>query len=283
MMGQVDSHSAEEKVATKEGSRIRMDGSTWIRYSISIWDIKKTPKERSFGHPAMFPVELCKRLVEIYTAEGDVVIDPFMGSGSTIIAAKELNRKGIGVEINEDYVGLAKNRLSQQKITALDAPEPDIYIADARELPELIEEDSVDLCLTSPPYWDILRQRRTADYKETRPYSESETDLGNIEDYNGFLTELGKAFGRVKGVLKEGKHCIVVVMDIRKQDRFYPYHIDIVRIMQDVGFELEDIIIWDRKKEYNNLRALGYPYVFRVNKVHEYILIFKKVRRYATS
>ena len=46
--------------------------------------------------------------------------------------------------------------------------------------------------------------------------------------------------------------------------------------MTEIGFEFEDIIIWDRKQEYSNLRPLGYPYVFRVNKVHEYILIFKK-------
>jgi len=46
--------------------------------------------------------------------------------------------------------------------------------------------------------------------------------------------------------------------------------------MQEIGFELDDIIIWDRQKEYNNMRPLGYPYVFRVNKVHEFVLIFKK-------
>jgi len=47
-------------------------------------------------------------------------------------------------------------------------------------------------------------------------------------------------------------------------------------MMEQIGYVLEDIIIWDRRREYNNLRPLGYPYVFVVNKVHEYILIFKK-------
>jgi hypothetical protein len=51
---------------------------------------------------------------------------------------------------------------------------------------------------------------------------------------------------------------------------------DITAKMQEIGFTLDDIIIWDRRQEYNNLRPLGYPSVFRVNKVHEFILIFQK-------
>jgi len=66
------------------------------------------------------------------------------------------------------------------------------------------------------------------------------------------------------------------VMDIRKKAKFYPFHMDVVNKMQEIGFELDDIIIWDRQKEYNNMRPLGYPFVFRVNKVHEFILIFRK-------
>ena len=65
-------------------------------------------------------------------------------------------------------------------------------------------------------------------------------------------------------------------MDLRKKNRFYPYHIDISHLMEDIGFIFDDTIIWDRAQEYNNLRPLGYPSVFRVNKVHEFILIFQK-------
>ena len=70
-----------------------------------------------------------------------------------------------------------------------------------------------------------------------------------------------------------------MVMDIRVGSEFIPYHMDVTRMMEQIGYVLEDIIIWDRRREYNNLRPLGYPYVFVVNKVHEYILIFKKLGR----
>ena len=63
---------------------------------------------------------------------------------------------------------------------------------------------------------------------------------------------------------------------MRKKDKFYPLHIDVSRIMTEIGFELEDIIIWDRQHEYNNMKTLGYPWVFRVNKVHEFLCIFWK-------
>ena len=65
-------------------------------------------------------------------------------------------------------------------------------------------------------------------------------------------------------------------MDLRKKDKFFPLHIDISKMMGEIGFELEDIMIWDRQHEYNNMKTLGYPYVFRVNKIHEFLLIFWK-------
>ena len=65
-------------------------------------------------------------------------------------------------------------------------------------------------------------------------------------------------------------------MDLRKKDKFFPFHFDTIQFMTDIGFTLDDIINWDRRQEYNNLRPLGYPYVFRINKIHEFILIFKK-------
>jgi DNA modification methylase len=253
-----------------------LDGRTWERYSISVWDIIKTPEENKLGHPAMFPVELCKRLIEIYTKKGETVLDPFMGSGSTIIAAKDLGRKGIGIDVNPEFVKLAKHRLSQQKLFPTGVDEPKVVCDDAKNLLTYVNPSSVDLVITSPPYWSIHKRKRTADYKESRPYSELAEDIGNIEDYPKFMKALQDIFTKVHEVLKPGKRCVVIVMDIRVQSQFIPFHIDVINMMKEVGFILEDIIIWDRRKEYSNLRPLGFPYVFVVNKVHEYILIFRR-------
>lgn len=253
-----------------------LNGKTWNKYSISVWDIVKTPEESKLGHPAMFPAELCKRLIEIFTKKGDLVFDPFVGSGSVLVAAKDLERRAIGIDINPDFVKLAKKRLSQQKLFDSGEPEPEVICDDAVNLLKYVEPGTVDLVITSPPYWIVHKRKRTADYKESRPYSELERDLGNILEYDKFLDELKRIFDKVYQSIKPGKYCIVIVMDLRIKNLFIPFHIHITNMMEEIGFSFEDIIIWDRRKEYNNLRPLGYPYKFIVNKVHEYILIFRK-------
>jgi len=255
-----------------------LTGSDWIKNSISVWrDIKKTQEESALHHPGIFPSLLAERIIRCFTIEDDkYILDPFMGSGSTLIAAKKLNKIGIGFEINPDFIKKAKGRLSQGDLFESNVTEPSIYQMDARKLLEVISPDTIHLCVTSPPYWDILSQKRTADYKAIRNYGTLEEDLAQIKDYNEFLDNLIVVFSNVYKVLKYGHYCIVNVMDLRKGPNFYPFHSDLANRMQKVGYIFDDLIIWDRTKEYNNLRSLGYPYVFRINKVHEYLLIFKK-------
>ncbi len=272
----------EDKKVKKASSRKRaneLDGKTWLQYSISVWnDIKKSPEEIKLKHPAMFPVQLAKRLIEAFTTkEQDKVLDPFVGVGSTLIAAQQLNKKGIGFEISERYVEIAMNRISYQMQMFVSGDQrPDIHLCDARRIDEYLEKESMDICITSPPYWDILSEKRTADNKEIKNYDEVENNLGNIHNYERFLQELKNIFTKVHAILKKGAYCIIVVMDLRKKSKFYAYHLDVINFMREIGFILDDIIIWDRRNDYSELRPLGYPSVFRVNKIHEYLLIFQK-------
>jgi DNA modification methylase len=151
-----------------------------------------------------------------------------------------------------------------------------VHQDDAANLLQYVAPGSADFCLTSPPYWDILTRRRTADYKETRHYGDHAGDLGRVEDYGAFLDALAAVMGQVFEALRPGAYACVVVMDLRKRARFFPFHADLAARMQDIGFIYDDLVIWDRRHEYNNLRPLGYPYKFRINKVHEFILIFQK-------
>ena len=77
-------------------------------------DVWQTPAEsaRRVGHPAPFPVELPEKLIELYTFEGDLVLDPFMGVATTAVAAAETGRDYVGYEINPEYIDLAESRLS---------------------------------------------------------------------------------------------------------------------------------------------------------------------------
>lgn len=266
-----------------------LTGKEWLQNSFTIWrDIRKTREESQLKHPAMFPIALCKKLIRIFTKDEseEVVIDPFMGVGSTIIAAKELGRKGIGIELSEKFYNLAKTRVNepQEKLITVQKTEPELHLGDSRDVLKKIPSASVDLCINSPPYWDILNQKRTADKKDTVSYSNLQTDIGNIAGYDEFLENLKVIYSEIFRVLKPNKRCCTIVMDIRKKDKFFPLHIDITKVMEEIGFELEDFAIWDRQHEYNNMKTLGYPYVFRFNKVHEFICIYwkrdKNKRRY---
>ena len=171
--------------------------------------------------------------------------------------------------LSTEFCELARHRIGD---------DCNISIINGDSLEELkkMPSNTVNLCLTSPPYWDILNMKRSADGKEIQNYSDNPNDLGNISDYKIFLNSLTSIFKCVYDVLISGSYCLINVMDIRKKNIFYPLHSDIAMEMQKIGFIYDDIIIWDRQHEYNNMRPLGYPYKFRINKVHEYILIFIK-------
>jgi DNA modification methylase len=266
-----------------------LNGRDWLRYSISVWsDIRKTPEELALGHPALFPQALVERLLACLTTPADrVVLDPFAGVGSALLAACAAGKHAVGLELNPDYVAVARRRLQDLGFSIWDLrdappkskiqnPKFALFQTDARRLLDHVSPASVDFCVTSPPYWDILRQRRSADGQPVRHYGDSDGDLGTIQDYAAFLDELDKVFQAVHTALRPGAYCVVVVMDLRKRRRFYPLHADLASRMHKIGFIYDDLIIWDRRQEYNNLRPLGYPYKFRINKVHEFVLILQK-------
>ncbi len=248
----------------------QLTSKEWLQFSFSIWrDIRKTNDEKKLKHPAMFPTALCERLIRTFSSEGSKVLDPFNGVGSSMIGALNVGSKGIGIDLSKDYCEIAESRIGNSK---------DIKIinGDAKYVLSQLDGNSIDLCLTSPPYWNILTLKRSADHQEIKKYSEDEKDLGNIEGYDSFLHSLYKIFFEVYRVLKPKSYCVVNVMDIRKKSIFYPLHMDLVGQLKLIGFTFDDLIIWDRQNEYNNMRPLGYPYKFRINKVHEYLVVFYK-------
>ena len=245
-----------------------LTGKEWLQYSFSIWrDFKKTQEERDLKHPASFPVSLCERLIRTFSKKGSNVLDPFNGIGSSMVACKNLGHKGVGIDLSVDFCDIAKKRIGEYKGVQ-------IIDGDSFEVLKELTENSYDLCITSPPYWDILNMKRSADGKRSVNYSKDEHDIGNIDNYDKFMDTLQSLFLEVSRTLKRGSYCIVNVMDIRKKSDFYPLHSDLATAMQEIGYLYDDLIIWDRQSDYNNMRPLGYPHRFRINKVHEYLMIF---------
>jgi DNA modification methylase len=257
----------------------QLDGRRWLQYSLSVWsDIRKSADEQRLKHPALFPAALVDRLMQAYLRpEGRVVLDPFMGTGSTLVAARDAGKDAIGFELAPAFIEVAKRRLEQNSFDGR-AGSFEILCGDARQLVAALEPDSIDLCVTSPPYWNILNQKRTADSKEKRHYGNLDGDLGTLASYEEFVRQLGEIFQGVLRALRPGAYCCVNVMDLRKKDCFFPLHSDLARELVQRRFIFDDLIIWNRGQEYNNLRPLGYPYTFRINKIHEFIVVLRKPR-----
>lgn len=98
----------------KKGKIDSISKENFIQWSKSIWHFNAVSAKK-IGHPAPFPVELPKRLIEFYSFENDIILDPFMGSGTSALAALELKRNYIGYEINKEYIDLAKKRINDFK------------------------------------------------------------------------------------------------------------------------------------------------------------------------
>jgi site-specific DNA-methyltransferase (adenine-specific) len=96
----------------KEAKKNSIGRDEFLEYTKTIWQMK-AESARRIGHPAPFPIELPSRLIELYSFETDIILDPFMGSGTTAIAALQNKRKFIGFEIMEDYITLAEERIGK--------------------------------------------------------------------------------------------------------------------------------------------------------------------------
>lgn len=247
-----------------------LTGKEWLQNSFSIWrDLRKSPEEKKMNHPASFPISLCEKVIKTFSKTNSRVLDPFNGIGASMVAASNVGSSGVGIDLSKDYCAIASSRINSDKnITIMEGNNLDVL--------DCLEDNQFDLCITSPPYWDILNQKRSADKKQSVTYSDNELDLGNISDYEIFIKKLGEIFEKVYHKIKPGGYCIVNVMDLRKKSEFFPLHMDVAIELQKIGFTFDDLIIWDRQSDYNNMRPLGYPYKFRINKVHEYLLIFYK-------
>lgn len=274
-----------------------LDGKTWLKYAISVWaDITKSKEEKQVPHPAIFPISLAERLIDCYLWHKGVVLDPFMGSGTTLLAAKRKGHCGVGFDLVEKYCFLAAERLkdkslfeSEADVRIIQSPQHLVFTAgeqtfyivndDARKIREYLQPETVDLVITSPPYWVTLRRKKTLLRKNKipQPYSEHPQDLGNISDYTEFINQLSNILSEIFIVLRTGARCAIIVKDIRVGSELIPFHADIILALRQIGFRLTDIFIWDRTKEYSSLSPAGYPYRFISLSVHEYIIVGEKI------
>ncbi len=202
-----------------------------------------------------------RNLILRYTKEGDVVLDPFLGSGTTLIETKLLKRKGIGVDINSDSIEIAKKNLNFNINSEFN---PILYNLDSRDL-NIIEDNSIDLICAHPPYANIIK------------YSNDIKGDLSLLDIDDFLIEISKVAREMYRVLKKNKYCAVLIGDTRRNKHTIPLGFKVMEKFIASGFVLKENII----KEQHNCQATEYWYQKSIDYnflliAHEYLFVFRK-------
>jgi len=261
----------------------------WTQLSRNVWNDVSSPRgKRQLDHGAVFPLKLAERMVTLYSAEGDLIVDPFLGIGTTAVAAKRLGRNSLGTELNPKFAEEAERWIAEDSSLFADSNHK-VVVDDCRNIGKYLSPDSIQLSFTSPPYANFI-QRSVADRAKThktsrivhsnnsrvKQYSESPSDFGNL-DYDKFLEDIRGVFAELLAATKVGGYSAWVVKDYRLPPNrpYISMHSDIAQVAVSAGWLWHDLIIWDQN-EQRRLVLLGYPTRFYTNQNCSFIVVLRR-------
>lgn len=254
-----------------------LDMSNWQTltdvWTDSLWIIPSRDNSGAHhGHyHGNFVPQIPRQLLTRYTQSGDFVLDPFSGSGTTLIEAQRMGRNSIGIELQPDVAMEAIKRIhseSREGIVA-DTFVDDSRTFDTKRILDTYKIKNVQFIIYHPPYWDIIK------------FSESKNDLSNSETLENFIENYKQVVSNTSALLEKGRYCAVVIGDKYANSQLIPLGFYCMQAMQQVGLTLKATIVknFEETKGKANQRALWRQralqnglYIFK----HEYIFIFRK-------
>ena len=201
-----------------------------------------------------------RNLILKYTNENDIILDPFCGSGTTLIESKLLKRHSIGIDINENALKMTNSRIN---FNYNNSYYPKLIKANSCDLTQIITNNRVDFIFAHPPYADIIK------------YSNNLKHDISLLSVNDFLIQMELFSKECFRILKPNKYCAILIGDIRRNTNIIPLGSLIMNIFIKSGFTLKEIII----KEQHNCKMTPYWQNKKTSfylLAHEYIYIFKK-------
>ncbi|MGB5847963.1 MAG: DNA methyltransferase [Ignavibacteriaceae bacterium] len=240
----------------------------------SLWIIDKRDKSgaHSAGYWGNFIPQIPNQFLRRYTKKGEWVLDPFLGSGTTLIECKRLGRNCIGIELNDEVIKLAKDNLLKEKSRSkvkIKVIKGDSGKVNLKSELKKLKIDAVQFVLLHPPYWDIIK------------FSRKQDDLSNAKSVEDFLQMFGRVIDNTCGVLDKGRYLAVVIGDKYSDGEWIPLGFYTMKELMKRGYKLKSTIVKNfdttkgkmNQKELWRYRALaGGFYIFK----HEYIFLFQK-------
>lgn len=260
-----------------------MSAKDWLKSQIGVWQFNYERRDirDKDAHPATFPISLATKVIRLFSHRGQLVVDPFVGSGTTLLAAQDTDRNCVGFDLKEEYIRLCGQRIVNERLLA--TSEQVAVQDDARNITRYFDEDSISLIFTSPPYANLLNRRRKNKSRRERnnkqlgrveQYSQDSRDLGTlgIEEYT---TAMGEIFERLLCLLKPKAHCVINVPDMWWKNTRITLHVSLINELRRRGYELRNIIIWDRTNIVNRIGIFGWPSNYiTMGVTFEYLLDF---------
>ncbi len=258
----------------------------WLKFQKS-WFVHNPPprKDDVLRHPAKYPETMAQEFIEFFTKQDGVVLDPMVGTGSTIVGAMRASRHCYGIELNPGYAEVARDVILRERENLGDSADhltTEVIHGDAAEIGEIVakyEIPPIDYVITSPPYWDMLHAKGAETQNKRRQdegldvvYSEDPNDLGNIADYGKFLERLTRIYIGLKPFLKPKAYLTIIVKNVKKGGKIYPLAWDLGKRLDEV-YTLKDEKIWCQ----DNIRLFPYGMgnAWVSNTFHHYCLQFR--------
>lgn len=218
-----------------------------------------------------FPPDLVRFVTEFYSEKNETVLDPTCGHNSRMQVVFELSRNYIGYDVSVAFMSFnekVKQELfgkSTQGVLFVPQNTITLHLQSSEHMVE--QNESVDLVFTSPPYFSI------------EWYGDEPEQLGKSKTYKDFLLRMKQILSECYRVLKPNKFCVFNVNDFRMENKFYPYHADIMYLMRFVGFDLHDVLVVKWKS------CIGQAFASQIEdrkicaKAHEYLIISRKPKQ----
>lgn len=251
-----------------------LTGKEWIKFTRSWFEHHPKPRNKKLLehlHPAKYPEDLIAKFIQFFTKEGMWVFDPFLGTGSTLVACDQTKRNGIGIELTQKWAEIAAARTDQYVVRG-----------DCRDLLSY-QMPPIDFSISSPPYWDMLNHSRggSASTQKARikagmdaAFSDDEADMGNILDYQAFMDDLLKMYADILQIMRPGAYIAVVMQNqLKQKQKYFPIAWEFALKMRDFGWQLCQEFLWCQRDK--KLGIWGYPNTYISNVHHHYILIFR--------
>lgn len=256
-----------------------LDPKRWKEYTDintdSLWIIDKRDNSgiHSASYHGNFIPQIPNQLFTRYTKKGDWILDPFMGSGTSLIEAQRMGRNSIGIELQKELVEQVRNKIQPDDNNDYN---PNVFIGDSRtiDIDEILNTlfiDKLQFVIFHPPYWDIIK------------FSDDKSDLSNSESLDLFLESFGEVIDNSTKYLEKNRYCACVIGDKYANGQVVPLSFYCMNIFIEKGFQLKAILVknfGETKGKANQQAIWRYRaitndfYIFK----HEYIFVFKKVR-----